>query len=112
MQLLGPGSDEPWINNDWHIAGTKNVSVFCGIWDDDGYNNSTGIMLQRKTKQDHWGWFLRIGIWRFELTIDLYDSRHWNDISNKPINTKEDADEYEAQCKEDLRKDGFFEDNK
>lgn len=101
MQLLGPDSDPALINNDWHVAGTKWTSVFCGIWEPGAHSERFELLLIRKSNTDHWGWEFSVWLWRFEFTIDLYDCRHWNRYKQKPIDTEADQLEYEADIKKD-----------
>lgn len=101
MQLLGVGSDEPWINNDWHVRGTKWVEVFCGIWDKGAHNPRLEFSLLKRENTDHWGWQFCIWLWTFEFSVNFYDQRHWNHYRKKPITTEADQREFEADDKAD-----------
>lgn len=101
MQLLAKDSDAPWINNDWHVRGTKCLTVFCGIWSKGAHSPRFELCLIKNENTDHWGWRLEFWVWLFEFTAEVYDQRHWNHYRQKPINTEEDQLEFEADMKKE-----------
>jgi len=85
-------TDDAWINNDWHLYGYKNLSVFCGIWDDTN-DVVFGIRLNFEKPQDHQAINFAFNFWRFELEIRIYEGRHWYRSKNRWYKDDEETEE-------------------
>ena len=54
------------------------------FWEFNVYRDNVifGFRFQLSTQTDHAGLFLNLTLFRFTAEFQLYDHRHWNDVSN------------------------------
>lgn len=92
MQLLGINSDAI-INNDWHLCGTKHLSIFCGVWTVGQQEPQFKLGITFEEPHDHQAIEFDLCIWRFQLEVRVYDGRHWYANKNRFYLDDEETEE-------------------
>lgn len=86
MIYLNAGVNIPWWKREfktvrfWHGSCSKHK-----VWEVQvvKYNSLFSLELRVSTREDHAGMSFGFGVLGFEVILNLYDTRHWDDEAQK-----------------------------